>query len=415
MSGLSVDIAANTRAAQASVKDLSGALDAVADALDDVAADAQRGGAKTERALDGLGDAGTDAARELERSGDRVERTFRDMVQDAGRAEAAVKQVGDDGPKSLRRLGDAGAEVSGELRQNLGETFSSFKGDLADLPQIAQDTLGGLAGSGALGGIPGLALTAAGAAGLGMITAELTKQQEQADALRDRLASAYQSAVAEGRTYLDTAQLIAEAQDLMFDPERADQYKSVMADAGHLALEESTMIAAAVGDLEAQQEVLGRIGALQAELAREQAANGGTMTGEMRTQWEVLKLLENEWSGLNDTTRQTADTAVHAQEVTSRFLLDAIDKAGTAQQQVDEFGNQLLTLPDGTEVVIDAKTGRAHQDLDAFKGDLDGVSARVTPAQVRVQVDDSAWKSWRPPVKHSTVKVVGPTTHRWEF
>ena len=413
---LAIDIGANTRAAQRGVKDLSSALDEVADSLDDIARDAQRQGTPTERALDGIGDAGTDAAREIDRAGDKVERTFRDMVQDARKADDAVKKVGDDGPQSLRKLGDAGSEVGQELRQNLGETFASFKGDLADLPQIAQDTLGGLAGSGALGGIAGLAATAAGAAGLGLLTAELQRQKEEADQLKERLASAYQTAAEEGRDYLNTAQLIADANDLMFNTERAEEYKRVRQDAKYLAMDEATVLAAAAGDLDAQAEVLGRIGALQEDNARQQRENGGTMTGDMRTQYELLGQLEGRWTGLNDTTRGVADTARHAQEVTSRFLLDAIDKAGTASQEVDEFGNKLLTLPDGTEVVIDAKTGQAHQDLDRFRGDLDGVSETVTAARVRVEVDDSAWRNWRPTTKRGGVQAytLGGNTMSWE-
>jgi hypothetical protein len=407
---LSIDIAANTRAAQRSVGDLGEALEDVSDSLDDLARAADRDGDKTERALDGVGDAGRDAARDIDRATESVERSFRDQVTAARKTEDAIKDVGTKGAADLRNVGGVGSEVADELRGNLGETFSSFKGDLADLPQIAQDTLGGLAGSGALGGIPGLAITAAGAAGLGLITAELTKQQEEADRLRERLASAYQTAAEEGRDYLSVSQIIADANDLMFNPERADEYKRAREDAKALALDESTVIAALAGELGAQEEVLGRINALQAENSRLGEA-GKITSGEYKTQEVGLQTIENRWRDLNTVTDENAQRTRTAQDVTSRFLQKAIEDAGTATQEVDEFGNKLLTLPDGEQVVIDAKTGKAHQDLDRFKGDVDDIPEEIE-TRVRVRIDTSEWDRWTPAQK--TGYVEGRLGRTWE-
>jgi chaperonin cofactor prefoldin len=207
---------------------------------------------KVEDALDDVADAVDDMARDGDRGAERLERSFRDIANEARDTGRVIdREVGDVGSRGFSRLGSTGSEVAGELRQNLGETFSSFKGDLADLPQIAQDTLGGLAGSGALGGIPGLAITAAGAAGLGLITSTLLEQTEQADLLKQALASAYASAVEEGRAYLDEAQIIKGVNDLLFDPEQDSLYKQLAEDARTLGVDVDTMLRAQAGDLEA--------------------------------------------------------------------------------------------------------------------------------------------------------------------
>ncbi|MCC2034117.1 hypothetical protein [Microbacterium allomyrinae] len=341
----------------------------------------ERGTENVERGLDGVADSLDDVAREGDRSLGRLERSFKDVSDAAKDTSKQTADVGDVGSRGFRKLGDAGSEVSGELRQNLGETFSSFRGDLADLPQIAQDTLGGLAGAGALGGIAGLAATAAGAAGLGLITAELQKQQEEAQKLRERIGGMYQAAAEDGRAYLDTAQLIAESVDVMYNTDRADEWKRVREDAKTLALDESVVIAANAGDLAAQEQVHGRINALMEDAADKRSAawNGS----EASTYGQALLGVRDRWAEIGAVTDENADKARNAQSITDRYLRQMIDDAGEAEVQVDSLGNKLITLPKGQQIVIDAETNQAHQDLDRFKGDVNTVPREVvTTARV---------------------------------
>ncbi|KNC30038.1 hypothetical protein FF38_01809, partial [Lucilia cuprina] len=141
---------------------------------------------KAEDAFKDLERAASDVGRDGARDVSRLEEALQDARKESERTEKGLRDVGDTGERGFKRLGEKGAEVSGELRQNLGETFSSFRGDLEDLPQIAQDTLGGLAGSGALGGIGGLAATAAGAAGLGLIIGAMDQIDERNQELAQR-------------------------------------------------------------------------------------------------------------------------------------------------------------------------------------------------------------------------------------
>ncbi|EQM75920.1 MULTISPECIES: hypothetical protein [Microbacterium] len=350
--------------------------------------DVERGTERVEAAFDDVSKSLDDVARDGDRSLDRLERSFKDLADTARDTSSRTEEIGDVGSRGFRRLGDTGSEVSGELRQNLGETFSSFRGDLEDLPQIAQDTLGGLAGSGALGGIAGLAVTAAGAAGLGLISAELQRQQEEANKLRERLAGVYQAAAEEGRNYIDTAQLIAEANSVMFDPDRADEWKRIQQDARDIGLDTERLIAANAGDRDAQLEVQNAVNAAIDEERRKREELGAFWGGQNQGLEEThLEGIRDRWQDIADVTEEYAAKADTAKSVTSNFLLDAVREAGEATEAVDEFGNKLYTLPDGTEVVIDAKTGQAHQNVDRFKGDLDGKIPTVKTTTLQVNAD----------------------------
>jgi hypothetical protein len=353
---LSVDINANTRQAQSQVKDLSKELDKYADSLDDMARDADR-------------------------AGEKVERTFRDMAREANKLDDSVKDIGNGTTKSFGKIGDAAQEVAQEVGQNLGEAVSSIRGDLSDLGQVGQDTLGGLAatlaGSGPAG-IAGAAALAAGAVGLGLVTAELQKQQEEADRMRERIGAAYQGAAEDGKRFIDTQTMIADGLDLMFNPERAEEYKRVIEDANKLGLDRSTVIAANTGDLSAQEEVQAQINRLLED------SNSYELTGttNKKTLKNDVADIRDRWKEVVKTTQDYADKALVANDYTSDMLLGLIESAGTAQEEVDELNNRLITLPTGEQIVIDAETGQATSDLTKFKGDADGVIASVNGKQV---------------------------------
>lgn len=127
-----------------------------------------------QRATDKLGDEARDAAKQMQADYRRTGQAARDAAGDAD-------GFGHAGTRGMRDVSEATAETADEFRGNLGEAISSFRGDLSDLVQIGQDTLGGLAGSGALGGIPGLFVLAAGAAGVGLLQGAIEKGQEKTE------------------------------------------------------------------------------------------------------------------------------------------------------------------------------------------------------------------------------------------
>jgi hypothetical protein len=331
---LKLDILANTRELVTEMRKGGASIEEISDALDIV-------------------------AREGRDAGGKVESSLQDLQRQAGKTERAVKDIGDGGAINLRKIGDGAREAQQELGQNLGETVSSIRGDLSDLGQVGQDTLGGLAAtlaSGGPAGIAGAALLAAGALGLGAVTAEMQKQQEEADKLRERISGAYQGAADDGRAYLDVAQLIAEANSLMFDPERAEEYKRIREDAKRLGLEEATVIDANAGSLDAQKEVLERINELRDELNDKPRQQGIAGTAEWDAEKKAIDDIEQRWTNANEVSEQYADTAKKASEAAAQRHAeerDQIERTARVAGERDEGLAAKYGMPITAKVKVD--------------------------------------------------------------
>lgn len=339
---------------------------------------------KAEDALEDLADAADDAGRDASRGMTRLEDALEDAQRQAKRTEDAVDDIGEGGKRGFGKMTEGAQEVTQEIGQNLGEAVSSIRDNLGDLGQVGQDTLGGLAatlaGTGPAG-ILGAAALAAGAVGLGLVTAELTKQQEQADEFRRRISAAYQGAAEDGRTFIDTQTMIADGLDLIFNPDRAEEYKRAIEDASQLGLDRSTIIAANTGDLEAQQIVQEQINRLLEE------SNSYELTGttNKKTLKNDVADIRDRWKEVVSTTEEYSEKAQSANTYTSNILLGLIDSAGTAKEEMDDLGNKLVTFQTENgemKVFVDAQTGQATQNLDRFRGDADGVINDVNGKQV---------------------------------
>jgi len=370
----SIDIAANTRAAQASIKDLSKTLDDTADALDDVARDGGKSADRLEASF-----------REMTRAS---EKAGRDIAQDqkaaAAKVERAWDDVGDDGATAFLKVKDGAQEVQQEIGQNLGEAVSSIRNDITELGQVGQDTLGGLAatlaGTGPAG-LVGAAALAGAALGLGFLTGEWEKRGEEADALRDRIAGIFSGAAEEGRKYLDTAAFISEANDLMFNPERADEWKRLRDDARKLGLDEAEIIKANTGDLQAQEEVQRRIVALIGELGDRQKGLAGTAEYDMQV--KPLREMQERWQQINDVTRDNAE------------------KTRILNQVSDDLHRQER---DRIKRTADASREQYEAQARYFENN---------PLKWRIEIDDSAVRRYTPPRLQGTVDY-RPNERPWE-
>lgn len=135
--------------------------------------------------------------RDAQRSTEELQDELKDAARDLDKLGFAARDAGTDGKAGLDKIKGGAQEVQQEIGQNLGEAVSSFSGDLSDLGQVGQDTLGGLAatiaGTGPAG-LVGAALLAAAAIGVGGISASLAEAEEKRQALAERaseLAQAY--------------------------------------------------------------------------------------------------------------------------------------------------------------------------------------------------------------------------------
>lgn len=188
---ISINFLANVRDFIRGTSSVEDSLHDVADSLDDVAADSQRAARK-------MADAQDDAARDIDRSNERLERSFRDLAEQQRKTSSqAGDELGDGMRRGTARASESVEEFSGEFKQNMAETFSSFRGDASDFAQIFQDTLGGLASG--LSGVPAVAAVAAGAAGLGLVLGAIENGQAASEAWKQDVADLTQQFIDAGR------------------------------------------------------------------------------------------------------------------------------------------------------------------------------------------------------------------------
>lgn len=145
---LKLDILANTRQLVSEMKKGGASVDDVSEALDDM-------------------------ARDGEQATERLERSFKDLAREAKKADTQVEKIGGSGG-GFSQASKASGEFKDEALSNFSEVTSSFDGSMSSVADLAQGTLGGLAGS-----IPGIGIAAGvAAAGIGLIGAELQKNEE---------------------------------------------------------------------------------------------------------------------------------------------------------------------------------------------------------------------------------------------
>jgi hypothetical protein len=301
-----------------------------------------------EDAADILQDLGQDGGRDF----DKLEKSMRDAqdeTDDTRKAFADLqKEIAETGKKSRTdfakpvkestdKVSENLREVGSEAKANAAEMFSSFDGSFESIADAAQGTLGGLVGS--LGGIGGMAVAAAGAAGLGLIAAELTKQKDLADELKEGLTSAYQEAAAEGRDYLTEAQIIARANEIIFNP---DLFKKQAENAKTLGVDVATVIRAQAGDVEALA-VISAI-ALQAEEDRLAATAGYQSTGAeaaLITQAQDIENVAKEYAGVAGQMKENAELGRVAIQVTEDIETAARDQIARTRKTDEDRWNAL--------------------------------------------------------------------------
>lgn len=194
-------------------QDVERALDKVSDSAKDTGKDLERG----------LGDGAKDAARDAERGLKDVERSLegvsdqgkqvdRDLTEALRSGGDEARKTGRDVEQSFDKAGRATAEFKDEARQNLSETVSSFRGDMEDIPQIAQDVLGGVSANlGALGG----AITVGLAAAIGITIAQMQKLAEENTEVKQSIADLAREMYDAGGQ-LDAADIDGKIADIAF-------------------------------------------------------------------------------------------------------------------------------------------------------------------------------------------------------
>ncbi|ALJ20320.1 hypothetical protein [Microbacterium sp. No. 7] len=381
--------------------DAQKASDRLADSLQDAAKETgdlgkSNGPEQLEKALKDAQDETERLADDTRRTADAIEREYRQ----------AYREAGDAGRDGFGKVKEGAQELQQEIGQNLGEAVSSFSGDMSDLAQVGQDTLGGLAatmaGAGPAGmvGAAGLAAAAIGWGGVVGALDEAKQKQEELEQAAADWAGAYESSA--GRI-IDSAHIVAEVQAIATDPER---YKTAAENATAWGVDVSTAMLAMAGDVTAygtaQESATKRV----EEWAR---VTGDAEKGPLEDYTRAVQELTGEMgaseaqviAGKEALERQSEAMAMGQEQAlnAAKALYDFATANGVATGETDTLGNAVLRLPDGKEIVINAETQTAYQDIETFE------RRQVAEKTVRVRVDSSDYDRWQPEPKYTTVHV----------
>lgn len=331
----------------------------------------------------------------------KIEREYRDAYRSARRS---AEDFEGGSRQGMSKVGERSAEVGQEIRQNLGEGIANAaRGDFESLADTIGDTFGGAVAG--IGGLGTAAIGAAGALGLGAIVGAFQSIQQEQERSAEAAAKWAQSFIDAGSDIIGSAQSVAEVQSIATDP---DRYKQAQDNARNWGIDVSTAMRAMAGDATALGIAQDGITRKAAEY-EQQTDKVSEKALDLRNQWEAGRDALARLNGEMDAGRTAARNVSDA-------LLGIVASSSDAAVQVDELGNKIITLPDGAEIFINAKTGQATQDVSRFKGDVDGVVDHLNGREVvmRVRVDSSAWDRWTPSPKVGAVATARTGNQFWE-
>lgn len=364
---LKLDILANTSAFIASMRKAGASVEDIGDALDDMARE------------------GVDA-------GNKLERSFKDIAREANDAGRKVgREMGDGFDKAKAGMDDFKSEANSTAR----EAAASFDGSaesIADaFQEVTANALGGFGPAGALAGL-------AAAAGIGLVVAGFDQANQAAEASEEAVAEWADAYIEAGGKALTAGAMAAKAQDILTDSEK---FKTAEENARKWGVSIETAVGAMSGSAADIREVETSVRDMGEALKNIPDDDAFTIGIKAEQDFNAAK------DALSKLTEEMDRGSTRA-EVLNSFWQEQINSMDGVIVKVDEFGNKLYELPDDTQVVVDAETGVATQNLDAFKGDVETIAGKEVTATVRLKVDDTEWRNYRPHPKsgeiHTKVK-----------
>lgn len=329
---------------------------------------------------------------------DRAKRAVEEVVtatDDLGDAGQGAKTAGDDIESGI----SGGAEGAAGSLTELGSIATDvLSGDISGAAGGAVDALSGIAAAAGIGGAAGSAIISALG---GLVTAMIDELTRFSDMAEETKQGVIQDFIDLGDG-LDAAAVDKRMKKILADPDTRRQAELLQ---NLLKTDLPTAVLAMAGDFETAgvtvDEVMGAIADAPGNVSLED--------------WNSLKAqLEGVTGGLA-AGPEYADAYADALSRVTIGAAQAAVAAGTATVAVDEFGNTVYSLPDGKTVTVDAATGKATEDVGAFKADVDQKTQPVTQ-KINVSVNTSMWDSWVPQNKFARVfaeyATSGPTAAR---
>lgn len=348
--GIDISIAADTRSAMSAIN--RGLLDP----LEDVSEELEKLGDESKDAGDDLERAMRDAQRRTQDAKKEIDQ-LREELNKAGRQ---GKRTGDDIDEGFKRAEQGAEEFKEEASQTAREAAASFDGSAESIgdvfQELAANAFGGFGPAGMVAGI-------AAAAGIGLAISGFEQIGEASEESKQRAAEWAQAYVEAGSTVLTTAITTAKVMDIATDP---DKYAKAGENAKNWGVDVATAINAMAGEswaLNAVNDSLvksaGKINDEMRDVGLQYDWTGESMT-ELNTR---IANGQRAFDELNGEMQRGAEQA----DALSQSLVNTAENTEGASTAVDEFGDKVTTLPDGTTIYIDAETGQATTDLDLIE------------------------------------------------
>ncbi|GAA5205868.1 hypothetical protein [Microbacterium kyungheense] len=389
--GIDLAIAADTRSAMSAItRGVIDPLEDVSDLLEQIGD--QRDTDKLERGM-------RDAQRRTEDAKSEI-RDLRDELNKAGRA---GKSAGDDIDDGMRKAEAGVKDLKDESNSTAREAAASFDGSAESIADAFQEVAANaFAGFGPAGAVAGLAV----AAGIGLGIAAIDDMNERTKLSEENIASWAQKYVESGGRIISASEVVGGVIAIATDPE---QFKTAAENAKNWGVDVSTAMRAMSGDATALNVVQGSVNDMQREWSSivDEAGNAsdGYAAKNLNLTSEQVKLRDQLFAGADAFRELTGEMSAGKDraDLVTESLVGLINDTKGATKEVDELGNELYTLPDNTQIMIDAKTGQATQNVTTFKGDLDGIPEAVT-STVKLRVDKSEWDNLK--LNPKTVQVL---------
>lgn len=328
--------------------DVSEALEDVADSLDDMTRDTKRGADQAERAVDDLAD------------------TFRDAQKRAKDLGDAGKDAGDDVERGMKRAEDGVEEFRDEANSTAKEAAASFDGSAESVIDAFQEVAANaFAGFGPAGVLAGLAA----ALGIGAAVSGFDQVNQAEQESRERAAEWAQAFVEAGDKVLTAAVTSAKALSIATDDE---EFKKAGENAKNWGVDVSVAIAAMAGEKWALDAVNQSLIDSEAEVAdtydKAQGQYGGFASSLDKSNIQAER-------GRDAFNKLTEELKLGGEQFDaySGYLIAMAEHTEGATRATDEFGDTVVTLPDGKQVYIDAETGQATDNVEAIEKKIYGV------------------------------------------
>lgn len=380
--GIEIGVASETKAFKQGVESgIIAPLEDAADKLDDLGK--SKGPDKLEAGMKDAQKASEKLGKEVKSTADQIEREFRDSYKSVAKSSDEGMQAATEGVQDFKQ----------EAEQSAKETAASFDGSFESIVGMVQETAAqALSGFGPLGVAAGLTA----AAGIGLAVKgfdDVNEAQKVTEAAGAEWANKF---IESGQRVATAAQQTGSMVAIATDPEK---YKEATEAAEAWGVDVSTAMLAMSGNAPALKVVNDAVDLLGANAEKAKVAALGMSTEMGGTGIAVLPVVRqfDDASARLDVLNGSMDEGARRARIVSDSYLELVNSAEGATEQVDELGNKVVTLPDNTQIFIDAQTKQASQNIDRFKGDLDTVP--ITK-HVVMQLDDSAVRNYKPPVMY---------------